>query len=94
MARSKRIAILPSAKLHGVTMGIAGLIFGVFYSVGGALWELATDDLNAGTALAFFALIAMPALFAAFGLVAGTIGTVLYNFIAERFGGIRIGFEQ
>ena len=82
------------AKLHAVIMAVAGLIAGILYSFGGLIYDLFTIGLNGGTALAFFALIGMPVLFAAFGFIAGAVGAILYNFAARWFGGIEIDFEQ
>ena len=48
-----------------------GLVLGVAYSVGGCALDLATVGLNAGTALAFLALVGMPALGAAAGALVG-----------------------
>jgi len=94
MAKLKRIGLLSMAKLHAVIMAVAGLIAGILYSFGGLIYDLFTIGLNGGTALAFFALIGMPVLFAAFGFIAGAVGAILYNFAARWFGGIEIDFEQ
>ncbi len=51
-----------------------GLACGVAYSVGGFFVDLATTGLNAGTALAFLALLGMPALFGAVGFASGAVG--------------------
>ena len=71
MPKLRRIGVLFSAKLQAILMAFIGLIAGILYSFGGAIYELFTGTLNSGTALAFFALIGMPAMFAAFGFVAG-----------------------
>ena len=74
-------------------MAFIGLIAGILYAFGGAIYELFTGTLNSGTALAFFALIGMPIIFAAFGFVFGAIGAFLYNFSARWFGGIETDFS-
>ena len=94
MARLKRIGVLFSAKLQAILMAFIGLIAGILYAFGGAIYELFTRTLNSGTALAFLALIGMPISFALFGFVAGAIGAFLYNLAAKRFGGIEMDLEQ
>lgn len=94
MAKLTRLGVLFTAKLLGVAMTVAGLIAGVLYSFGGALYELFTGTLNTGTLLAFGALIGMPVIFGATGLVAGAVSAVLYNFAAKLFGGIEMDFDQ
>lgn len=85
MAKLQRIGVLFTAKLAALSMGVLGLVAGVFYSFGGFFLELFTDSLNSGTALAFLALLGMPALFAASGFVAGGAVAVIYN-VAARLG--------
>ncbi|MCG8415723.1 MAG: hypothetical protein MI746_16030 [Pseudomonadales bacterium] len=88
MAKLQRIGVLFTAKLAALSMGVLGLVAGVFYSFGGFFFELFTDSLNAGTALAFLALLGMPLLFAVSGFLAGGTVAVIYN-VAARLG-IRI----
>lgn len=94
MPKLKRLGVLFFAKLQGIVMAFVGLMAGILYSFGGAIYELVTGTLNSGTALAFFALIGMPISFGLVGFVAGAIQASLYNFLAKRFGGIETGFEQ
>jgi hypothetical protein len=94
MAKLRRLGVLFSAKLQAIQMAFVGLIAGILYAFGGAMYELLTGTLNSGTALAFLALIGMPIIFAIFGFMAGAIGAVLYNLVARWFGGIEMDFEQ
>jgi hypothetical protein len=94
MAKLKNIRVLSLAKLQAVVMAFVGLIVGIVYSFGGAIYEAYTGTLNSGTALAFFALIGMPILFAVFGYVTGIIGACLYNVTSKWFGGIDINIQQ
>ena len=71
-------------------MSFVGLIAGILYSFGGAIYDLLTT----GTALAFLALIGMPILFATFGFMVGLIEAFLYNLFARRIGGIELEIEQ
>ena len=76
-------------------MSFVGLIAGILYSFGGAIYDLLTSGtVNWGTALAFLALIGMPILFATFGFLVGLIEAFLYNLFARRIGGIELEIEQ
>lgn len=91
MAKLKRIGVLSSAKLQAILMALLGLVAGISYSFGGAIYELTTGSLNSGTALAFLALIGMPVVFAIVGFIGGAIGAFLYNLVARWVGGIEVG---
>lgn len=94
MARLRRLGVVFSAKLQAILMAFIGLIAGILYSFGGAIYELFTSRLNWGTALAFLALIGMPLIFATGGLVVGAVGALFYNAVAKRLGGIELDIEQ
>ena len=68
----------------------AGLLAGIAYSFGGFFYELFTNSLNTGTAIAFLALIGMPILFGVVGLVSGVIEALVYNLLARHFKGLEI----
>jgi len=93
MRKLVKLAPFSLAKLLAVIMAIAGLLAGIFYSFGGLVYELLYSTLNAGTALAFLALIGMPLLFAGTGFLVGLLGAPLYNLFARMTGGINIDFE-
>ena len=84
MVKSRKIGVFTSAKLLGRIGTLIGLILGIIYSFGGLFYELATDSLNSGTALAFLALLGMPIIFATIGFLVGAIGALLYNLVAAR----------
>jgi hypothetical protein len=91
MATLTHIGVLFSAKLQAILMAFVGLVAGILYSFGGAIYDvLTTRSVNLGTALAFLALIGMPIIFATFGFIAGAIG---YNVFARWFGGIAIDMD-
>ncbi|MDE2900313.1 MAG: hypothetical protein OXN15_04730 [Chloroflexota bacterium] len=102
------VSVVSSARLAAAVMGLAGLAAGMLYAFGGALFDtlvtlgwvasaesgsLSTPGLGWGTVLAFGALVGMPLIFAAAGLVAGTVGAILYNVVARRVGGIVLHFD-
>lgn len=102
--RNKKIKVLSLAKFQAVVMTFVGLIAGILYSFGGAIIDVlvsggwmtsaSTPGVGYGTALAFWAIIIMPILFAKFGFVIGLIEGFLYNFISRWFDGIEIEFER
>ena len=93
MKKLKKLGALSLARILAVIMSLAGLIAGILYSFGGLIYEISIGDLNAGTALAFLALLGMPLLFATIGFIVGIIGAPLYNIFARITGGIDIEFE-
>ena len=94
MVKGKKIRVLPFAKFQAILMALVGLIAGILYSFGGAIYEAFTGTLNSGTALAFLALVGMPIVFAVIGFVMGIIGAYLFNAASKWFGDIEINFEQ
>ena len=95
MAKLKKIRIFSLAKLQGILFSYVGLLCGILYSFGGFIYDLATTgSLNLGTALAFFALIGMPLIFASFGFIVGLILAVLYNLFSRLFGGANIDLSH
>lgn len=103
MARVKKINVLSLVKFQAVLASLIGLVAGILYSFGGLIIDTLvslgwitypdTPGLGFGTVLAFGALIGMPIIFAAIGLVVGLIEALLYNLFARWFGGIEIDFE-
>lgn len=79
--------VFEAAKHFGLFGAFVGLLFGIAYSVGGFFVDLATTGLNHGTALAFGALLGMPAIFLAIGAVAGVLWCPLGRRIPLRWGG-------
>ena len=98
MAKSRKLGVLSLAKLLAGLMAFVGLIAGISYSFGGATIDVlvskgwitsaSTPGVGWGTALAFLALIAMPSIFATFGLIAGATGAFLNNLVAGRVSGL------
>ncbi len=90
MSRLNKIGILSLAKLHALVFAFFGLLAGMAYSFGGFFYELVTDSLNFGTALAFLALAGMPLLFGFLGLLVGIVEALVYNSLARTFPGLAI----
>lgn len=92
---ARKIGVFSLAKLQAVIMAFAGLIAGIIYPFGGAIYDLlTTGSVNSGTAIAFLGLIGMPILFAAFGFIVGAIEAFIHNLVAGWFGGIEMDFKQ
>ncbi len=94
MTKVGKIGVLSFARFQAVLMALVGLIAGILYSFGGAIYEVLTSSLNRGTALAFIALIGMPIISATIGFIVGLIEAFLYNLFAGWFGGIDLDIEQ
>ncbi|QDU41385.1 hypothetical protein Mal4_57520 [Maioricimonas rarisocia] len=56
-----------------------GLALGLLYSFGGLIHDLLTVGLNAGTALAFLALVGMPLIFAVPGFLGGLLVSLFHG---------------
>lgn len=96
MTTLRPVGVISSVRLLTVGMAALGLMAGMAYSFGGAGFDVlvsvgwvespssgawSTPGVGWGTALAFLALIGMPLIFAACGLVAGAVGAILYNVV-------------
>jgi len=77
-----------------MVMASVGLVAGVVYAGGGLVYEVLNDSLNSGTALAFLALLGMPAVLGLFGFTTGILGASLYNVAMRWFAGIDLDIER
>ncbi len=95
MDKSNKLRVFAFAKFQAVLLALVGLLAGLFYSFGGAIYDpLSTRSMNSGTALAFFALLCMPIIFAAFGFILELSEAYLFNIFANWFEGIQLDFIQ
>ncbi len=79
--------ILPKAMRVAAKSAVVGLACGVVYAVGGLVYDLTTVGLNWGTALAFMAIVGMPAIFGVAGFVLGALGAAVGSTLFGRSGG-------
>jgi len=78
----KKIKILQFAFFQAILVGLLGLVCGIFYSFGGAIYDLSiSGSFNQGTALAFNALIGMPFIGVTVGFFTGIVEAILYNLL-------------
>ena len=87
---SKEVNSIALAKILGSTFTAIGLALGILYSVGGLIVDLTTTGINAGSGLAFFALIGMPIIFGVPAFLIGLIIAPIFNLISKLVGGIKI----
>lgn len=94
MLKIRKIKVLSLAKFQAILLSLIGCIAGVIYSIGGLIYDTFTVGLSFGTALAFFALMGMPLLFAVVGFIVGLLQGWLFNLFGRWFGGIVINLEM
>ena len=84
MFHQPKIDLVPAVQMQTRIMAMIGLIAGTIYAGAGAVYDFLQGGLSVGTALAFLALLGMPALFAAFGGLSALVGGAFYNLIFAR----------
>ena len=94
MARLSHISPRSAAIHTGISAAVLGLIPGVLYAFGGAVFDMSMGGPNAGTLMAFGALIGMPLYFGVVSAIIGGLGAWIYNRVADRFGGIEMRFRE
>ncbi|MDC0222017.1 hypothetical protein OAL54_09800 [Gammaproteobacteria bacterium] len=65
-------------------MSLLGLLVGLLYSIGGLIVDLLTIGLNAGTAMAFGAVIILPVLCGILGIIVGYLAELI-TIIAKKY---------
>jgi len=65
-------------------MSLFGLLIGLLYSIGGLIADLLTIGLNAGTAMAFGAVLILPVLCGILGIVVGLLAELI-TIIAKKY---------
>ena len=88
--RITKFSIGQSAKFLGVLYLLFGLLFVPFFLLMGAFAPEGTGGGTFGTVFA----VAMPLMYAAFGVVGGAIGATLYNLVAGWVGGIEVELDE
>lgn len=65
-------------------MSLLGLLLGLLYSIVGLIVDLLTIGLNAGTAMAFGAIIILPVLCGILGIIVGYLAELI-SIIAKKY---------
>ncbi len=88
----KRIDPWSLAKIYSLGLGLIGFVLGLII----AIFSLALGSMSGMAFFAFgvAAIIVLPILFGLVGLVAGALTAVVYNLIAQHFGGIEVEVES
>jgi len=91
----KRVEPMSVAKVLGALAALIGLIIGFFMSLASCFASglMGSEGGMFGAIFGIGAIILMPLLYGFFGFIGGLIEAFLYNFIAERVGGIEMEFE-
>ena len=84
MLRTDRIDLKIAVNVQTRVWGVLGILAGLTYSIVGLAHDFLASELSAGTALAFFAVIGMPFLFAVFGALSAFVGGFLHNVLFAR----------
>ena len=87
MAQIKRFSIGQAAKFLGVLYLLFGLLFIPFFLLIGMFSPESESGVPFGATI--FA-VAMPVMYAIFGVIGGAIGAALYNLVAGWVGGIEV----
>lgn len=87
--RITKFSIGQSAKFMAVLYALFGLIFVPFFLLAGMFSPEGSGGLGFGMVFG----LAMPVLYACFGLVGGAVGAALYNLVAGWIGGLEVELE-
>lgn len=92
MKTLKRIDPMSAAKVSAVVGAISGLIAGVLIATVGNIIPIGTYGMMypAFGKVAILAIITMPIVYGIVGFIGGFIWSIIYNYVADKFGGIKI----
>lgn len=95
MVKIEKIGVSSAAKIYGLTLGILGFVLGIFY----ALFLSAFSGLLGGSSMNLGAMglvmpIIFPIIYGILGFVIGALGSVVYNFVASKTGGLEIQLSK
>jgi len=90
MQTIKHMGVMSVAKVEGLMGAILGLIIGIVVAVVGTAGSLLGIP---GAAFGVLAIIAFPIMYGIGLFIGGAIGAVIYNFIADKIGGIQIDLK-
>lgn len=90
MKELKKIDVVTFAVVLGLVYAVFGLIFGVFAAIGGAGMAFLPGMAAAGLAVGALSIIVFPIMMFIMGFIGGAIFAAIYNFVAQKYSGIKI----
>jgi hypothetical protein len=93
MQEIKSVDIVSWAKIHALFGIVSGLIYGVIVALFSSAIGTARGMPGLG-ALGLLSIIVFPIMFAIIAFLMGAIMALLYNFFADKVGGIQINLVQ
>jgi hypothetical protein len=99
MKEIKRINVLSTAKVYGLSMAMIGLVIGVFlgflmFFVGDFLGSEKNYAPLVAPSLGVLGFLLMPILYGLLGFIFSGLTALIYNIIASWVGGIKIEFAD
>jgi len=97
MKTIKRIDPMSAAKVSaavgiimGLVLAVMSLLFSGFAQMQGMMGMVGTPF---ATATGIFAIVALPIAYAVVGFVSGFVWSVIYNFVADKIGGVKVDLK-
>lgn len=90
----KRVDVLSVAKVYTVIMAVVGLILSVLITLLGTAAGLIAGSLGPYAGLGVLSIVFLPITFALYGFIFGALGSILYNLVAGKIGGIKVEFDE
>ena len=92
MVTLKKINVLSVAKTLAIIMGFIGFLLGIFYFILDLILKSFTD-IGVGLGIGFLGIIILPIAYAVIGFISGGLFSFLYNFVSNKFGGIKLELD-
>ena len=96
MVKIEKIDVASAAKIYGLTLGILGFVIGIFYALFLSAFSGLLGDLPIAGAggLGLIMVIFFPIIYGVLGFIMGALGSVVYNFVASKIGGLEIQLSK
>lgn len=95
MVKIEKIGVASAAKIYGLTLGILGFVIGIFYALflSTFLGLFKDSSMNLGS-MGIIVAIIFPIIYGILGFIIGALGSVVYNFVASKIGGLEIQLSK